>query len=239
MVEKEKMNPGAKFPGILTGSENSLLEGLSDTERDVLNSALVPTLYKKKEIIVTQGETVRGIYCVRSGAVKIMHTDAAGNQGILNIMCAGELFGFTSLWNVERSPLAAVALHDSEVALIEKEKFLTLVDRYPRLARNLISHLARDRWEFSIYLFKHLHLSVPQRIAEVLLTYYEKSQRSQPQLVMALKRDDLADWAGTSLESAVRCLSEFKRQGIVKANGRIITILKPEVLERLSGRRKD
>jgi CRP-like cAMP-binding protein len=50
-----------------------------------------------------------------------------------------------------------------------------------------------------------------------------------------LRRADLAKFSGTTIESAVRCLTRLKGQGIISIAGRDIRILKPDALIDFAG----
>ena len=54
-----------------------------------------------------------------------------------------------------------------------------------------------------------------------------------------LRRADLAKFSGTTIESAVRCLTRLKGQGIIAVAGRDIRILKPEALVDFTGDEPD
>jgi len=74
--------------------------------------------------------------------------------------------------------------------------------------------------------------SVRKRVADALVklsTTYKKDENDQ--FSMAISRDDLAAIVGTSTESVIRTLSEFKSDGYISIKGSIITVLQQKELE--------
>ena len=50
---------------------------------------------------------------------------------------------------------------------------------------------------------------------------------------MAISREDVANMAGTSTETAIRTLSDFKDEKLIEIKGSTITLLAVEKLERM------
>jgi CRP-like cAMP-binding protein len=70
---------------------------------------------------------------------------------------------------------------------------------------------------------------VRKRIAIALLEL-AKIQQSN---TFKASRQDLAAMAGTAVETAIRILSEFNKDGYIKSKGSTITLLQPEKLKNL------
>jgi DNA-binding response OmpR family regulator len=85
-------------------------------------------LYKKKEIIFSEGNIPNYLYFVAKGKVKTYKAHQYGKEFITNLYTAGEFFGYTVL--LEQLPYSetAEALDDAEVCLIPKEDFYLLMN---------------------------------------------------------------------------------------------------------------
>jgi CRP/FNR family transcriptional regulator, polysaccharide utilization system transcription regulator len=81
-------------------------------------------------------------------------------------------------------------------------------------------------------LIKLAYNSVRKRVAEALVmlqTRYKKE--GDVKFSMAISRDDLAGIVGTSTETVIRTLSDFKEEKLVEISGSNIAILNSAKLE--------
>jgi CRP/FNR family transcriptional regulator len=78
--------------------------------------------------------------------------------------------------------------------------------------------------------------SVIERLAETLLMlkeYYGYEEDSLS-LTITITREEIANIVGTATETAIRLLSDLKKQGIVELEGKKIKILNIEALIKLA-----
>jgi CRP/FNR family transcriptional regulator len=72
--------------------------------------------------------------------------------------------------------------------------------------------------------------STERRLAQVLVGLSEKFGKTIP-----LTKHELAEMAGTTVETTIRLLSQLKRDGVLKSSRGSTTILKSDRLRRLAG----
>jgi CRP-like cAMP-binding protein len=76
--------------------------------------------------------------------------------------------------------------------------------------------------------------SVRKRVAEALILLKNKFEEDQKtEFSMNISRDDLANIVGTSPESVIRTLSDFKDEGIIEIKASKITIVNLEKLRNM------
>ena len=63
--------------------------------------------------------------------------------------------------------------------------------------------------------------TVRLRIAKALIDLHQRAKSD----TLKITRDDLASLAGTTTETVIRCLSDFKKDGLIEPVGRQIKIL--------------
>jgi CRP-like cAMP-binding protein len=127
-----------------------------------------------------------------------------------------------------------MTLEDSELYLLPKEDFFSLVYKNAEVSRKFINMLADNLKEKELQLIKLAYNSVRKRVAEALVTLssrYKKDNHSH--FSMNISREDLSNISGTAKESAIRTLSEFKDDGLVEINNGTITILQLDKLSNL------
>lgn len=190
--------------------------------------------YKKKDQIYSEHTYPAGLYLVISGKVKTFKTNNDGKELITGLYKAGEYFGFTDLLEESAHHESASALEDSEITLLAKEDFYTLVYKNSVVAKKFIRMLADEIAEKEDQLLQIAYNSVRKRVANALVKLFERYNESdQENFKMAISREDVANLAGTSTETAIRTLSDLKDEQLIEVKGSIITILQIEKLKKM------
>jgi CRP-like cAMP-binding protein/CheY-like chemotaxis protein len=196
----------------------NLLQGIP-AERDVRH-------YKKKEDIYREGAFPKGIYFINKGKVKAYNTNEAGKELITGLHKEGDFFGYLSLLNDEKYTSTAATLEDSEICMIPKEEFFSLIYKNAEVSRRFIRILTDNISENEKQLIKLAYNSVRKRVAEALIKLSDKYKKDdEKRFSMNLSREDLANLAGTASETVIRTLSDFKEEKFIEVSGSTITIL--------------
>jgi CRP-like cAMP-binding protein len=82
-------------------------------------------------------------------------------------------------------------------------------------------------------LLSHTQKQLPGRIADVILYFSQEIYKSKS-FIFPLTRKELAELAGTTKESLIRTLSEFKNDKIISMEGQEVEILSLEIIKTLS-----
>ena len=205
----------------------------SDLQIEKVKNARRSIVYKKAETIFKQSTFVSHIAFVRSGLVKIF-TEGFGNKNIiLRFVNRNQYIGLPFVFNDNYSYYTATALKQTELCLIEKSVFEKLVlsnDKLKKLVLNLISNDIRVLYEkISSLGTKQLH----GRLASAILSISKGDLRDEHVFQYLTKRE-LAEYAGMSLESLMRLLSELKSDKIIIQQGKDIIINDYDLLVKLS-----
>jgi len=202
------------------------LKKLSE-ERDI-------RIYKKKDDIYKEGSYPKGIYFVSKGKVKTYQTNELGKELITELHKEGDFFGYLSLLQDEKYTSAATALEDSEIYMIPKEDFFSLIYKNAEVSRKFIEMLSNDLRENEKQLVKLAYNSVRKRVAEALVKLSDKYKKDGEQkFSMNVSREDLANLVGTATETVIRTLSDFKEDKLVEVAGGTITILNYDKLAKM------
>lgn len=168
--------------------------------------------YKKKAIVFDEGETSSSLYFVKSGQVKVFKAHPDGKELIVSVHKAGDFFGFEAILQNESYTESAVALEDSELNLIPKADFLTIIYGHVDIAKSFITLLCSKVKEKETQLLHLAYNSIRQRTAEALLKLHSLKTSDA---TLAIAREDLAKMVGTATESVIRVLSDFKDEGLI------------------------
>jgi CRP-like cAMP-binding protein len=186
-------------------------------------------IYKKKAGIYMEGELPNALFFIQSGNVKSFRTNADGKELIISLYKTGDFFGYEAILENEHYGESAVALEDSELVIIPRHDFLTLLHSNPEISRTFVTLLCKKISEKEAQLLNLAYNSVRQRTAEALLKIHHMKESNS----VSVSRDDLAKMVGTASESVIRVLSDFREEGIINIEGGKINVLHPHKLEQV------
>lgn len=206
---------------------------LEDPALGELSEHKTTNTYKKGQVILYEGNQAFGLYCVFTGKVKLYKTGVDGRQQIVRIAGPGDLLGYRSLFADEPYHATAEALEDASICCIDKQAFFSVLNKNPVLAMSLIKKLARELRHAEDLATSIAQRSVRERMAELLLMLketYGKVSKKGVIIDLQLSREEMGEMIGITQETAIRLLSEFKKDGMIEVKDREITILDPKAL---------
>jgi len=218
------------------------IEGLDDFIVDIKDIVSLEKIsnktdlkyYKKKDFIYKEGTYAKGVYFINDGKVKTYRTNEFGKELITQLYSSGDFFGYLSLLKDEKYDETATALDDVEIYKIVKEDFLSLIYKNPEVSKKFISILSNNVVETQKKLIKIAYDSVRKRAAEALVELYNKYKKDgEAQFTISIGREDLANIVGTSTETIVRALTEFKQEKLIDVTRSAITILNYQNLKEM------
>ncbi len=191
-------------------------------------------LYKKKEVIFSEGNDPVYLYFLEKGKIKLSRSHEYGKELITTLYKEGDFFGYTAL--LEGGPYheTAEAMEDSEVYLIPKDDFLSLMYSNLSVMKTFVKMLSDNIQEKEKQLVNLAYSTVRKRVANALVTLRERFDKTdEKNFSISISREDLANMVGTATESLIRTLSDFKSDNLIEIKGSSITILDPSQLKKL------
>lgn len=189
--------------------------------------------YKKKEIIYRENDYANYLYFIIKGKVKCLKTDYYGKELVNNINGKGDFIGYITLFEEGEYHESATAMEDSEIAIIPKQDFLTLIHKNRDVAANFIKMLSGNVQDMEKRLLQFAYSPIRERLADALIKLNEKGHMQKgAENQMEISREDLANMVGTAKESLIRTLGELKKEGLVETDGQIIKILNETALRK-------
>jgi len=189
--------------------------------------------YLRDENIFKQGAFAPYVLFIQTGLVKVYIQTGGKKKLNLWIARSGDFLAFSSIFGENVYSYSAVALKDSELLMIEKESLKKLLNTNPEFALRITSkNYGTERHLLEIV----TNLSYKQmrgKLASTLL-YLSSEVFLKEQIFDLLTRQDIADFASISVESVIKFLKEFEKEGILKLNGRDIIVSDPQTLSDIS-----
>jgi len=209
--------------------QSLIFAGMRETELTGLAKLATERHLAPGEFAFWEGDAPDFFYLVVSGRVKVLKQAASGKEFIVAFFGPGEMFGEVAVFEDKPYPASAQAVDETLVLGIRKAEFLNFLAAHPEMALRIINVLGGRLRDAQARLKDLAVASAPQRLAMILL---QLSAKLGPNL--AFTRQEIADMAGTTIETAIRVLSRMREGKIIRSvRGHIIIL--DEVKLRLLG----
>lgn len=212
---------------------NPLSHYLSDSELDLLNINSNQVEYSPRNNIIKQNARVSHIIFIKSGLVKISKEMRKGKNLILNIEGPGRFIGSSSVFGSDFYNYSVTALEPTVVSFIDTNIFKEIIGNNGVLGLELIAQISRSNILMIDKLSSLLYKQLPGRVADIIIYFSETIYKTET-FTFPLTRQELAELAGTTKESIIRTLSEFKHDKIIDIERNTISILSPKIIQTLS-----
>lgn len=210
------------------------LKSLTKEELIRISSCKTSMIIKKGDVIFDEGDVLNGVYCIKDGICKLSKLSANGKDQTVKMVVKGQLLGQRSLISDESSNLQATALNDMEVCFIPKSEIIKDLQKSSKFSFDVLKTMAHDLKEADDVIVNMAQKSVRQRLAETLIYIHGSfGVNSDGTLSVLLSREDFANIVGTATESAIRVLSQFKKEGFISTIGKQIKIQDMNGLKRV------
>lgn len=208
--------------------DKSVFCDLSAKHFNEIDGAKTSNVYEPHQVIFYEGNQPYGLYCVSSGKVKVYKTGIDGHQQIVRIASPGDLLGYRCLLADEPYAASAETIEKAKICFIDKKTFLHIMETHPTTAMHVMRILSQDLRYAETQMLNFSHKNVRERLAELLLIFrarYGREIKQGVHLDISLSREELAELIGTTQESVIRLISEFKQENYILVNGREITLV--------------
>ncbi len=205
--------------------------------RTVAQHALLKR-YGKGETIFEQAAPSDAFYTVASGRVKIFKMLPSGRDIILEVFGQGDPLGAVAAYDGRPFPASAVALEETVCVVIPRPVFFRLLEEQPSLVRGLMLGLTVRLVELTNRLAELSGSRIEPRFARLFLKLageLGRPDRGGIFIPLTLSRQELADMTGTTIETAIRIMSRWGKDGIVHTDKDGFVIIDRRTVEATAG----
>jgi CRP/FNR family transcriptional regulator, polysaccharide utilization system transcription regulator len=207
---------------------------LSQFDLQVIDKAKVSRDYLPGELIVLEGDSCTGIYCVESGMVGVRKSDANGSSILLYVLGPGETLGYRSLLADVPFQGDAEALEPSRVCHVDASAVRRLLESNPALGLRFLQRASRELNAADERTLQNATLSVRARFAHLLTVLMDRygieNEDESIRLTLPLSRQDMASMIGTTPESMSRTIRKLEEDGVAQFSGRVVQVSERETL---------
>ena len=214
----------------------SLFSTLSETDFNKLSDIAEEFSYKNSEYIFYEGDSPDWLCIVKEGNVKVLKQQEEGKETILRIFKPGEIFGAMPVFDRRPYPASAISMGETVIQKFFHTDCLEFFSKKPDVAIKLIGDIGKMQREFVDKFNVSLTTRVEKRIASTLMNLAGKINiEGKKNIELHLTRKDIASMVGTTIETTIRIMSRFQKEGIIESKKGFITILRPDLLSNLGG----
>ena len=197
-----------------------IFSSLNEGELAELSKLAIERSFKPDEFVFWEGDASNYFYIVVEGRIKIVKYSSSGKEFIIAFFGSGEMFGEVAVFEGKPYPASAQAVADTKVLVIKKEDFLSFLATRPKVALGIINVLGGRLRDAQSRLKDLAGERVEQRLATTLLMLSSKLGPTLP-----FTRQEIANMAGTTTETAIRVTSQLRKRGIIRSvRGKIIIL---------------
>lgn len=179
--------------------------------------------YLKGENIFKQGAFAPYVIYVVEGLVKVYLQTGLDKQINISIAKPGDFLAFSSIFGETVHTYSTQALTNAEICMIEKERLKQILLEHPEFALEITSKNYRKEKHLLEIIKNVSYKQMRGKLATALL-YLSNDDFLKEDIFSYLSRQDLADFASISAESAIKFLKEFEKEGMVSLDGKDIAI---------------
>lgn len=205
------------LPFTLNDQELNTLDEIIDRKRP----------FHKGDKIFTDGQEMHALYAIRSGTFKTFTVNEQGEEQITGFHLAGDLLGFDAIADSEHKSFAQ-ALETSMICEIPYNNLDKLSNTMPKLKKQVLRLMSNEIRTDQEMLTLLNRKNAEQRVATFLVSLsdrYHARGLSAAEFRLTMTRSDIGNYIGLTVETISRLLNRFHKNGLIKVDGKLISIL--------------
>jgi len=215
------------------GAENPLeaaefFRALSRERLAEVRPLLITKRFERQKVLFFAGAPAKYLWVVQTGKVRLYKSSLDGRLVTLETLYSGGAFGVISALEQDQYPVNAEAITNGSAWCLPRNVVFKLLRDEPQLTVEVLRIISGRLREAHERLRAFAHDSAPARLAIALLDATREGEAR-------VTRRALAETAGTTVETAIRVVRHFERQGLIRGAVGSITVLNAEELRRMSG----
>jgi CRP/FNR family transcriptional regulator len=215
----------------------TLYRSLSEDDRQRLAEVALVKSWDKGETIFSEGDPSDFLLTVLAGRVKVVKLQPSGKEVILEIFGPGDPVGAVVAYEGRPFPASAIALDRTTCLLVRRGPLFGLLEAHPSLVRGLLSAFTRRIVELAQRIPEVAGARVETRFAHLFLKLADRVGRPRDGAIfipMVLSRQELADLTGTTIETCIRLMSRWAKEGVMETEKDGFLLVERSALEDLT-----
>lgn len=205
-------------------NREELLEiNLNKTERD----------FRRGEVICQEGEEIENFIYLKEGLVKLYKEAKDRHEHIISIARPLDFIGLLSVFSNSRYVYSVSAVEDSTLCFIQLDTIKSIIKRNGEFAISILEKMSIISDQVLKIQIDLAGKQLRGRIAYIVLMFADQIYRSG-KFDLPISRKELGDLIDMRTENVIRTLSEFRKDGLLRIEGKTIEIRNMELLRKIS-----
>ena len=200
-----------------------------------LNEKKTQLTYFKGEIIFKQGAFAPHVLFVNKGLVKVYLQIGKEKQISIHLARQGDYLAFSTIFNKNIYQYSAMSLTDSTLCMIEKEALKKVILKNSDFAMQITSRNSQNESRYLDIIKNVSYKQMRGKLASTIL-YLTSEKFKEDDVFQNLTRQDIADFASITVESTVKFLKEFEKEGLISLNGKKIVVINKQLLNEIDSK---
>ncbi len=201
---------------------------IPERARDAVRVGLIKV--PAREMIFDKGDPATEVFVVRSGKVKVSVPCEDGREVIFDILGPGQVFGEMAALEGTEHQATTTALETTELEVMDRQEFLTLLEKCPETATKLLKILCTRLRRANELAHEISCLPLSLRLAKKLWRLARAYGVQTPRGIrinVRLYQQELGSLVGTSRESINKTLSLWQAEGLISMEQGFLIINQP------------
>jgi CRP/FNR family transcriptional regulator len=182
--------------------------------------------FKKGENLFREGDTVKGMYFIYSGLVKVHKKWRDDKELILRFAKQGAIVGHRGLGSDTIYPVSATVLTNTDICFVDLNFFMSTLKVNPGYLFELMMFFAVELKESERRMRNLAHMNTKGRIIQSLINLNKKFGSDEDGFVdIEISRQDFASYAGTTYETLFKIMNELVEERLIQISGKKIKIV--------------
>src|SRR5262249_10653380 len=172
---------------------------------------------QKGDVLWHAGDPSDALTVIVDGRVKVVRHAEQGDV-ILEMFGPGDAVGVVAVYNEIPYPATAIAMDPCTLLRLPRRDWFDLLERDVQFTRGVLLAMTRLNMALTRKLAAMHGTRVPTRIASLFLSLADRIGRETAEGVeipLLLSRQEIAEFVGTTVESAIRVMSRWNREGVL------------------------
>lgn len=232
-MPKQRVDEGVRTVRLDSLRNVPLFRDFDETELTQVAGLVTTHRYAKHQTIFREGDPGQTFYLILSGSVAVVRIASDGRETILSILKERDFFGEMSVFDTSVRAAGVRTMTDAEVGAIERDDFLALIDKTPRIGRLLVIALSERLRAANKLIAATTSQDIRARLASLLLNLMQnfgEPVSTGTRISLRLTNQEMANMIGTTRETVNRTLNRFWDERLIDMRTAHVIVAEPEKL---------
>jgi CRP/FNR family cyclic AMP-dependent transcriptional regulator len=181
-----------------------------------------------RRTLFEEGEQCEGLWILAKGRLRLYHVDPEGRQFVMKFFKPGEAVQLSAALDGGSHGLSCAALEDSVLVLIPGALLQATLQTQLAFARNAVEGLCSILRRVNVGATTREFFDASSRVRCALVQFAHQygvpTDNGGRRVNYRLTRQDIADYVGVTIETAIRILSQMQRDGVLTSEAKLLEI---------------